>query len=293
MNLKRVIAAVILIPIVLLVTIFGSVNHYPIVFLVFLILISTIGVLEGVKIAKKAGYKTNALILVLANITLQIFMYFPHLRAEILFLLFALFVILFVLEIFKGKPSGAIGRIGAALLIFGIGGLFSLFMLIQKMQITDKGTINIGFRFLLTLFAGVWSFDIFSYYGGKFAGRHKLAPSVSPGKTWEGLIIGTIIGWVVFVITSQYLIINFLDDVTLAHTKLSLVHMIIAGGVVVLFSLLGDLSESILKRSAGVKDSSKLIMGHGGILDRMDSLLFAVPAFLFYLLFFIDKLFIV
>ncbi|MCK5744339.1 MAG: phosphatidate cytidylyltransferase [Caldisericia bacterium] len=290
MNLKRVISAVIMMPIAILVVWYGSGNNYPWIFLAFIILISTIAILEGAKIARKAHIKTQTLLLVLTNIVIQVLMFNPAHRLKILFVLFIFICLLFVSEIIRGNPKGAFSRIGANFVILSIGGLFSLFLLLQKIQLDG---VHMGHRIMLTLFAGVWGFDMFSYYGGKFAGRHKLAPAISPGKTWEGLIIGTILGWVIFVIAGQFLILNYLDDYVLVLSGLNLTHLIIAGGVVILFSLLGDLSESILKRSAGVKDSSKLIMGHGGILDRMDSLLFAVPAFLFYLLFFLDKITII
>ncbi len=290
MNIKRIVSAVILIPIVLLVTYFGSGNNYPWLFVAFIIIISTIAIMEGARIARKAGIKTQLVLLILANIAVQILMFYPAHRLKLSLVIFLFLILVFIAEMARGKPKGAISRIGANILILIMGCTFSIFTLLEN--VTYDSTTFIGHRLLMTLFAGVWAFDIFSYYGGKFAGKHKLTRHISPNKTWEGFIIGAIIGWVIFVIAGEFLIINSLDTYTLTSIGFSHLHLIIAGGVIILASLLGDLSESLLKRSANLKDSSKLIMGHGGILDRMDSLLFATPSFLFYLLLFLDSIII-
>lgn len=291
MNLKRIISAVILIPIVLLVTYFGSGYYYSWIFLTFIIIISTIAVMEGARIARKASIKTQLILLIPTNIVIQILAFYPAHRMKISLVVFAFLVLLFIFELARGKPKDTISRIGANLLILILGSSFALFTMLEKM--TYGSSVFIGHRLLMTLFAGVWAFDIFSYYGGRIAGRHKLARFVSPGKTWEGFIIGAILGWVIFIIAGEILVLNSLEPSMLTSMGLSRTHFIIAGGIIILASLLGDLSESILKRSAGVKDSSKLITGHGGILDRMDSFLFATPAFLFYLIVFLDNIIIV
>lgn len=116
---------------------------------------------------------------------------------------------------------------------------------------------NSNLNILLALFAIVWTGDIAAYFIGKKFGKHKIAPNISPGKTWEGLIgsvvasaaVGAILGYVAPV----------------PHA--------ILGGVLAVVGLLGDLFESSLKRRIGVKDSGKLIPGHGGLFDRVDALL--------------------
>lgn len=127
-------------------------------------------------------------------------------------------------------------------------------------------------RFLLFfIFFIIWSGDTGAYYVGKNFGKRLLAPKVSPGKTIEGSI-GGIFGSLVGGLTAWFW---FLEGISLTHCLI----VIIICGIIGQF---GDLAESIIKRSAGVKDSGSIIPGHGGILDRIDSLIFAGPVFYVY-----------
>ena len=125
---------------------------------------------------------------------------------------------------------------------------------------------------IVLIFCLLWANDIFAYLTGKLLGKHKLFPRISPGKTIEGSLGGlvfTVIAMVVFAHYAEWLPI--VDGIGMA-------------AIAVVFGTLGDLSESMLKRQAGVKDSGKLIPGHGGILDRFDSVMFSVPFIFVYLL---------
>ena len=108
--------------------------------------------------------------------------------------------------------------------------------------------------------------DTGAYYVGRAIGKHKLAPKISPGKTWEGVAGGIVIG---------------LAFATLAHfwffPELPLKWTLPLAAVMVVLGILGDLTESAIKRGAGAKDAAKILPGHGGILDRLDSLLFNAP----------------
>lgn len=136
-----------------------------------------------------------------------------------------------------------------------------------------------GLPFLLSVLTLVWAADIFAYFGGKSMGRNKLAPSISPGKTWEGAITGAVgvmalaFGWIWF---DQQ---GWLDGLSLfSHLKgKGWTWFVVAVAVLVAMSVVGDLIESLVKRSAGVKDSSQLLPGHGGVLDRVDALLPVLP----------------
>ena len=122
---------------------------------------------------------------------------------------------------------------------------------------------------VLTLFALVWSTDIAAYFAGKRFGKHKLWPAISPNKTIEGLAGGMLAA------ASFGLIASFF-----APFPASPLQGLWIGALIAVIAQSGDFFESWLKRRAGVKDSGQLIPGHGGILDRVDGLVFAAPAFL-------------
>lgn len=124
----------------------------------------------------------------------------------------------------------------------------------------------IGPGLVFFLLVSVWAADTFAYYSGRAFGRHKLVPRISPKKTVEGLV-GGIVGALIGAVVAHY---TFLEMIPLSHA-LGLGAVLAAGGVI------GDLVVSAWKRSAAVKDSGSILPGHGGILDRIDSLLFASP----------------
>ena len=124
----------------------------------------------------------------------------------------------------------------------------------------------------LVVLLAVWAGDTLAYLGGSVFGRHKLAPMTSPGKTWEGFIFGT--AATVFAVFVALYKQHFLT----VGESLGL------GAVVAVVAPLGDLFESLLKRDMQVKDTGRLLGGHGGVLDRMDALLFAAPAAYFCIL---------
>ncbi len=125
---------------------------------------------------------------------------------------------------------------------------------------------------VLTVFGSIWVCDSAAYFVGRAFGRHKLFERVSPNKTWEGAFAG---------FTGA--VLAFVAGKTLFLPYLSLAEAVLCGVLVGTFGQMGDLVESLLKRDAGVKDSSGLIPGHGGVLDRFDSLLFVSPVLFFYL----------
>jgi phosphatidate cytidylyltransferase len=120
-----------------------------------------------------------------------------------------------------------------------------------------------GVLAVYTVLLAVWAGDAAAYFVGRLVGRHKLAPTVSPGKSWEGLIAGT-------VATVAVTFIAVYDQ-----CFLTIPESLVLGGVIAIVAPLGDLFESALKRDADVKDSGRLLGGHGGVLDRIDALLFA------------------
>lgn len=139
---------------------------------------------------------------------------------------------------------------------------------------TDNGWILLIFAFIL-----IWVNDIFAYLTGSAIGRHKLCPRISPKKTIEGSV-----GGAVFTMLFAYFINRFILNVFFFDNLFSDISVLILALGVVIFGTLGDLSESMMKRHAGVKDSGSLIPGHGGILDRFDATFMAMPFVFVYLL---------
>ncbi|WP_163577863.1 phosphatidate cytidylyltransferase [Halomonas faecis] len=128
---------------------------------------------------------------------------------------------------------------------------------------------DLGSVWLLFVLLLVWGADIGAYFSGRAWGRHKLAPAVSPGKSWEGVAGGLAVTLALALVFAVWQGLGTGGGVAL----------LAATAVVTLVSVLGDLLESMLKRHRGIKDSSNLLPGHGGVLDRIDSLTAAVPLF--------------
>jgi phosphatidate cytidylyltransferase len=130
-------------------------------------------------------------------------------------------------------------------------------------DLPDRGRL-LAFTVLLAVFAD----DTFAYFVGRLLGRHKLAPTLSPGKTWEGFVAGS----------AAAIFVTFIALYDDRDTFLTIWKAIVLGVVIALAEASGDLFESALKRDMQVKDTGRLLAGHGGVLDRIDSLLFALPA---------------
>ncbi len=128
------------------------------------------------------------------------------------------------------------------------------------------GAMPHGRGLAMTLLAIVWAADVGAYAFGRWLGRTKLAPAVSPGKTWEGLAGGLLMA-------------ALAAGVAAAWLDLPVTRLAALGVATALVSVLGDLTQSMFKRNVGLKDSGKLLPGHGGVLDRIDSLTAAIPVF--------------
>ena len=133
----------------------------------------------------------------------------------------------------------------------------------------------------LSVFIFLWTNDTGAYLSGSLFGKHKLFPRVSPGKSWEGSIGGGILVIVVAALIGMYE--NSDMHASNAEVSLNIVQWIGMGVVVVFFGTWGDLVESLFKRTIGIKDSGNILPGHGGMLDRFDSSLMAIPAAVIYL----------
>jgi phosphatidate cytidylyltransferase len=139
----------------------------------------------------------------------------------------------------------------------------------------------VGINFILSVFCLVWVADIAAYFGGRTFGRRKLAPTISPGKSWEGVWSGMagalLLAWLWSAVIDAALPVDSASLYTQLLRRVGLPGFVVAVLGLAAMSVVGDLFESLVKRSAGVKDSSGLLPGHGGVLDRVDALLPVLP----------------
>ena len=142
------------------------------------------------------------------------------------------------------------------------------FMAPDVVLATPVGDMTLGCAFLWVMFLGTWSSDTFAYFAGSFFGKHKMCPAVSPKKTVEGFL-GGLVGTTA-VVAALGCALDF-----------SVPLMALLGVLLAITATVGDLAESIIKRYTGVEDSGRLIPGHGGVLDRFDSVMFTAP-FVYY-----------
>jgi phosphatidate cytidylyltransferase len=177
----------------------------------------------------------------------------------------ATFGFAFVFKALAGSPpttdSTAATVLGAAWIGLGLAHMTFI------REIPEHGVLA-----ALTVLLAVFAADTLAYIAGRLVGRHRLAPRTSPGKTWEGLLAGTVAAVLVpfFALYDE----GFLD----------VPESLVLGGAIAIAAPLGDLFESALKRDAGIKDTGRLLLGHGGMLDRLDALLFAAVASYYVLL---------
>ncbi len=217
---------------------------------------------------------------------------FPSMAQVFLIILLVLVPMTMLVELFRGRASAltniAVTHMGALYVCFSFGALVGLRELFVPADfpvylhfsstgpaVPDDIAATIyrwGGWTVLTLFASIWACDSGAYFAGRAFGRHKLFERVSPKKTWEGAVAGFVAAVGAFLLMRA-----------LVLPYLSVAEALVCGVIVGSFGQLGDLAESLLKRDAGLKDSSTLIPGHGGILDRFDSIMVVAPVLFLYL----------
>lgn len=210
--------------------------------------------------------RTNGALIGVGLLTLSTVLVSHHWHGPNLEILFFATAAALILPLFTRKNLQH-NLMDSSITLFGvlyIGVALSYLILIRSFP---QGEWLVLFILLIT-----WAADTGAYYVGKTFGRHPLAPAISPKKTVEGLL-----GGLAFAIIAAYACRSWV-----ASYDLTMMSCLLLGGLLTITGLAGDLAESALKRSAGMKDSSGLLPGHGGMLDRIDSLLFTAPAFYYY-----------
>ncbi len=198
--------------------------------------------------------------------------------AEVLFIvpLFPFFAFLtFLFELFgkSAKPFDNLGFIFLGLVYIGLP--FSL--LIWICNATTEQFAGVGNQLVLAVLFMVWASDVFAYLLGSQIGKNKMFPRISPNKTWEGTLSGV----------AGAILTGYLCSLLFYEMTFTLPFWIGLACICTVFGILGDLVESMLKRSLGIKDSGTLLPGHGGFLDRFDAFIFVIPFVFTYLIFFL------
>ncbi len=262
--LIRIVVAAILIPLAL----FLIIKANPSTFFAVVVLISILGTYEFIKIMKNDNIYLYTPLMWLSSITIPFVIYFLGFK----FFTATSFVILFmlfVLKMFSANPTEKVME--------EVSYNFFAIMFVPFLMTFLALLKNFGYEWILFLCFVVWASDSFAYFAGVAFGKHKLIPKVSPGKSVEGLI-GGIIGASIVGAVFNYYILNESWTIMI----IIIIDVIVAG-------VIGDLIESMMKRSASIKDSGSLLPGHGGILDRFDSLMMAAPVLYFYLIYIAGK----
>jgi len=303
----RVLVAVVGIPIILLVTMAGGFYFFGLVLGIALLAIHEFFALARAK----GAHPQVAAGLVLGGLLVSVFAYFrvralvaggllaggisvpwPSMAQVLLILLLAALPVIMGIELFRAKPGPLVnvattlfGAAYAGLFLGSLVGVRELFIPedfpvyayfpLRGGTVPDEVAGELyrwGGYTVLAIFASIWVCDSAAYFAGRAFGRHRLFERVSPNKTWEGAAAGFIGALAVF----QAARLVCLPYMTVLQAA-------VCGVIVGCCGQIGDLAESLLKRDAGVKDSSALIPGHGGVLDRFDSLLFVAPLVFVYL----------
>ncbi|MFD1092328.1 phosphatidate cytidylyltransferase [Providencia vermicola] len=269
----RLLTAIVLIPIVIAALFFLSPANFGLV----VIAVSALGAWEWAQFAGwHSQVKRISLAVVFAAILLAIQFSIPDITvlSNAPMILYGLWAGLVwwgvaIILVVTYPASASWGKSVIIRLLFGVLTIIPFYCGMMALRTVGyQNDTAIGAWWLLYVMLLVWGADSGAYAFGRTIGRNKMAPKVSPGKTWEGLVGGLITAGIISWVFSAYAPIPAMPD-----------YLLVTSIIVVVVSVFGDLTESMFKRQSGIKDSSHLIPGHGGILDRIDSLTAAIPVF--------------
>jgi phosphatidate cytidylyltransferase len=250
--------------ILFLVATIGSILLHPLAFFLLILVFAFLGlneffIISGSNNGRKNNIHYYVFGILIYLITGLIGLEYLDIRFGLTLLLFFPLTIIFELFRKNGASWLRIGSYFTAFLYIAVPfGLINSLYYIPDTEGTYTGI-------LIGLFVLTWSSDVFAYLAGSLFGKHRLFERVSPGKSWEGSI-----GGFVFALIAAYVLSLFFSEISLTNWMILAVIIVIVG-------TLGDLSASLLKRIAGVKDTGKIFPGHGGVLDRFDAIIFSVP----------------
>jgi phosphatidate cytidylyltransferase len=238
-------------------------------FLVIAALALSAGLFEFYSLTKKLALKADASIAYLGAAALFVAFLFdaPTKAPDLLLLTVALFlIVVLITQTFRFQRDFSKMLAGVGVTVLGVLYVAFLGGFIVSVRTGFENSPGLSTKLLAFFFLVVMGADTGAYYIGKNFGKHKLAPQISPGKTWEGVIGGLVLSSIFALISSLW----FFPELSY---KVSIPLAIVMSVV----GLFGDLAESAIKRGAGAKDAASILPGHGGLLDRLDSLLFNAP----------------
>ncbi len=262
---QRVLVSLVAIPVIVGASYFGGIYFFA-----FTAFVAVTSFYEFSSFVKNKYIHTNTWLGITFILILLVNEFFHYL--DVYFLVLLLTILLTLFELFRNNGS-AIINIGTTLLgVFYIGFFADALLAIRELYPRIDYLYNRGGLVIISILAAIWICDSAAFFGGTSMGKHKLFPRVSPQKSWEGAVFGFVFS-ILTMLLAKVIILDFL----------SWTSVIILGIIIGIIGQTGDLIESLFKRDAGVKDSSNLIPGHGGIFDRFDSLLYSAPIILLYL----------
>lgn len=246
-------------------------------YMVFFGLVAVLGQIEFYSLIRQKGFQPWISVGVISGI---IWILITYLSQDLLYPLLLLILLIMLLIILFHSTVNAIVNPAVTFLGFlYLPFLMSVLIMLREMPEKYGGDYLDGYLIVILIFSSIWVCDALAFVFGKWLGkRNKIAPKISPGKSWAGCIAGLFGAWLTVII------FYYLDW---KPEYLELRDLLIIGAITGIIGQAGDFVESAFKRDVGVKDSSSLLLGHGGVLDRFDSLLIA-PGFVYlYLLFII------
>jgi phosphatidate cytidylyltransferase len=270
---KRLLAAAVFLPCFFIIARRGGIYY-----LILVDMIIILGLFEFYKMMESKGLRPYKWIGVLSGGALPWYLFFRQgIYANVLLTL--TFIAVMIAELVRRDKGHAVYHISVT--IFGVlyvSWLGSHLMLLRELPITAGLDYKAGYTFVIMVFALTWCYDTGAYAFGRMLGRHRPFPNISPGKSVEGIAGGMIVS------VAGILVVR-----SLMETRLGIVEAVVLALIASVIGQIGDLVESMIKRDAKIKDSSATIPGHGGILDRFDSLLFTAPLIYYALRYFILK----
>lgn len=266
MLLQRVIVALLLAPLALYITYLGGVWYTFVITSILLV-----AAWECILLLKRANYGPAAPVIFLGVFALVMGERFPGIfpRSWIIVALIFVSAAYFALQ-YERSGQNVLGDFGSTLIAtLYIGWLGSYLISIRF--------LSLGMWWMILVLLIVWTSDTAAYFMGTYLGRHKLSPRLSPNKTWEGYFAGVLFG-ILAGMGFPSLLGHLGSDLSLSLWQGALMGLIVSAAIP-----LGDLTESMFKRIAAVKDSGNLFPGHGGMFDRLDTLLWAMPLSTFFI----------